>query len=228
MFCGNCGTNNQDGTAFCANCGAPLVSNQQPQSASAQFSLPEFFKKNMKAIIIGAAALVALILLIALLSGGHGYSSPEDAAEAWIEGKYDCDVGDMLSAVYPEMADAIEKDLEKYIEKLEKEVDLVDADFSDFEAEENEEYDVWSEKELGLYEDWFNKEYGTNVKFTAVKRMKVSYEFETRYNSGKDTDSVTVVEIDGDWYVWPSSYIDVELDYGEYDYDYDGEYDYGY
>ncbi|MBQ5838294.1 MAG: zinc-ribbon domain-containing protein [Clostridia bacterium] len=39
MFCPNCGSNNPDGVAFCANCGAQL-GNQQPQQQAAP--QPEF------------------------------------------------------------------------------------------------------------------------------------------------------------------------------------------
>ena len=39
MFCPQCGTNNPDGSAFCAGCGAPLVVNEQPAQAVPQ---PEY------------------------------------------------------------------------------------------------------------------------------------------------------------------------------------------
>ena len=35
MFCSNCGTNNAEGVAFCANCGAPLNANA-PRPANAE------------------------------------------------------------------------------------------------------------------------------------------------------------------------------------------------
>ena len=41
MFCPQCGNNNADGVAFCANCGAPLNAQQQQQAPQQQYQAPQ-------------------------------------------------------------------------------------------------------------------------------------------------------------------------------------------
>ena len=42
MFCPNCGANNADGVAFCANCGTKLDNQQPQQEAQPQYQQPEY------------------------------------------------------------------------------------------------------------------------------------------------------------------------------------------
>ena len=214
MFCGNCGANNQDGAAFCAGCGAALVSNAQPVDAQPEYAseyVPAAPKKNFIPLIAGIAAVAAVvILLVCLLGGGHGFSEPEDAALAWVEGMCDFDTGDMLQAVYPDIADDIEEDLQDDCDRAEEYYDEADVDlsFSNFETEERD-YD-YGDDYLDELEEWLSDEYDLDVKVSSVKRIKVSYEVEMDGRSKDTSENVTVVKIDGDWYVLPGEYIDFE------------------
>ena len=42
MFCPNCGSNNADGVAFCANCGTKLDNQQPQQEAQPQYQQPQY------------------------------------------------------------------------------------------------------------------------------------------------------------------------------------------
>lgn len=42
MFCPNCGSNNADGVAFCANCGTKLDNQQPQQQAQPQYQQPQY------------------------------------------------------------------------------------------------------------------------------------------------------------------------------------------
>lgn len=222
MFCGNCGTSNQDGAAFCANCGAPLVSNAQPVNAQPEYAQPAFApeyaqpgyapeyapeytpaapKKNLKPIIIGVAvAAVAIILLIVLLGGGNGYGSAEDAALAAVEGAATLDIDKATSAMHPDMYDDDDvKELEESLEDAEEMYDSMGISVDDFEVSKVKDID---EDEYDDYEDEIKDEFDIDVEITDMKKVTVSYLIE--YNGGeqKNSQTVTVMEIDGDWYVY--------------------------
>jgi len=91
MFCPKCGTSNEDGAAFCASCGAPMVDNSQPQMTAPQAPVqpqftaqqPQFAAaaprkplspKAKMGIIIAA---VVCVLLIAFIATGSILSNPE-------------------------------------------------------------------------------------------------------------------------------------------------------
>ena len=93
MFCPQCGTNNQDGAAFCANCGNPFPQQQQPAAPGGTpagiggqiqngidgvagqvqngvgGALAKAGGSNTKLIIMGVAALAVIVLLIMLIRG---------------------------------------------------------------------------------------------------------------------------------------------------------------
>ena len=87
MVCKNCGTENEQGAMFCANCGASLAeaAAPAPESTPAEPAAPAQKKSGnapARKLIIGAAAavivLALLIALIASLSGGSKYPKVKD------------------------------------------------------------------------------------------------------------------------------------------------------
>lgn len=88
MFCGNCGHENQDGTAFCVACGNPLrPAGTVPAASQGQaapplsntyggYPAPMQPKKNKTGLILGlvlgGVVLIGLIALLAVLLGGGG------------------------------------------------------------------------------------------------------------------------------------------------------------
>lgn len=198
MFCGNCGTNNQDGVPFCGNCGAPLAANPQNVPAP-EAPAPAAPKKNLLPIIIGAAAVVVVvILLIVLLSGGVN-SSPEDAALAYVEGTVLCDADLRVSAKYPGVySDKEIEDLEETYEKEKEIMDRLDGDAYDFEVTnirsvDEDEYDEWEED--------YKREYDLDIEITAMERITVTYTTSVGDIESTDSRTVYVMEVDGDWYV---------------------------
>ncbi|PKM72822.1 MAG: hypothetical protein CVU91_07285 [Firmicutes bacterium HGW-Firmicutes-16] len=78
MFCQNCGKQIPEGSTFCTECGASLVATVQPM----QFSTPPIAAKPKKKktalwIILG---IVALIIIIAIATGGDDKGNTKDEA----------------------------------------------------------------------------------------------------------------------------------------------------
>lgn len=77
MFCQNCGKQIPEGSTFCTECGGSQVATSQPT----QFSAPPIAappkKKTALWIILGV---VALIIIIAIATGGHDKGDAKDEA----------------------------------------------------------------------------------------------------------------------------------------------------
>ncbi len=102
-FCSNCGSPLKKGTKFCPSCGAPAP--EPPAAAPA----PRRKSRLLPGILLGAAAVAAvcavLVLTGALSFGGgadtvegRGFSSPEAAAESYLEALRRGDLDGMLAA----------------------------------------------------------------------------------------------------------------------------------
>ena len=97
MFCPNCGAPLAEGTVFCSNCGTA--------TGAQQAKVPNAAKKN-KLILIGAIGVVAVIaivvVIVLLVSGGKGFSSPEEAAKNLIIAEKTADP-ELLLDCYPDV-----------------------------------------------------------------------------------------------------------------------------
>lgn len=131
MYCRRCGTQNQDGTAFCRSCGEPLnaAAPAGGRPAAPQFgnrpTAPQFGngpaapqygsrpvaaqpKKNNNLILIGvAAAAVAVVvfLLFKLFFGGGG--GPESIAEKAVDCIIDADAAGLVDLLPDELVEAL-------------------------------------------------------------------------------------------------------------------------
>lgn len=226
MFCSHCGTDNPNSAVFCAKCGASMPAAAKPEGerktvrprAERKTTAPEVKKQRpvskeqrprMTFIPILACSVVAIVVisyLIAMLCSSHGFHTAEDAALAWVEGRFDYDSDDMLRALYPEMADTLMDELEKEIAELEKLTDSITCDNLKTEELSSEEDDT-----LERYEQWFCGAYGVEAEFTDMKMIQVTYTIEANGRKEKQSETTTVFKISGKWYVWPASYLEADL-----------------
>ncbi|MBE6713604.1 MAG: zinc-ribbon domain-containing protein [Ruminococcaceae bacterium] len=153
MFCPKCGNTIQPNETFCAACGTAV--NQQPAAAAPAAEAKKAnplagILENKKMLMIGAGALVAVILLIVLFSSIFSvHSSAEKVAKAYVEAFVTEDVEGELD-LYPkfyleymadERYDMKEYDKDKLIRKIEKsrnweKDDDVEIEFIEVEAKE--------------------------------------------------------------------------------------------
>ncbi|MBE6984733.1 MAG: zinc ribbon domain-containing protein [Ruminococcaceae bacterium] len=230
MFCGNCGTQNADGAVFCAGCGAPLNQAQQPSypqqpqyappSYPQQPAVQEYYppqpaypqqpvsmphqkapadsKKKMWMTILIASVSVAVIAIVLLfvLGGGSGFSNPEDAALSFVEGSLTGDWDMCEAAIYPDM---IDEDLKSEFERdVMQELGSLGIEADNIAIKSSEDVDSY---ELEYLDQWMREDYGVSV--TDARYVRVSYEYSVWGMTASDSYSVTVVEIDGSWYVIP-------------------------
>ena len=217
MFCSNCGTSNQDGVAFCANCGNPLVSNTQPaqpvqpeftapvqpESAQPEYAqpTPAAPKKNLKPIIIGAIAVIAVIILLFVFLGGSGASSPEDAAITYIEGSLNYNLSDVESVMLPEVLEHENwEEVEDSFEEAEEYYDELGISVKDVEVTEVRNL---GNSDIAEIEEMLADEVGAIINIDDAKRIEVSYDIDSAMGEYSDSQWVVAVLVDGDWYIIP-------------------------
>ena len=198
MFCGKCGTNNIEGAVFCIACGSALASSSQSNPET----MPAPRKKKILPLILALAAVAAVVvLLICLLGGGHGFSEPEDAALAAVEGVFDLDADRALQALYPEMAEDYEEEIEEGMEEMERMFKKNDVRADRFKARDTKaEYD---KRTMRRYEDLLNDTYDLDVEITDMKEIRVSCDVEFEGGSERYHNTYIVFQVDDKWYVWP-------------------------
>ena len=219
MFCGNCGAQNADNSAFCKNCGAQLnaAPQQQPQQPVYQPQYNAAPKKPLNKKLIGmiaggaAAVVLVVVLLIVLLGGGAGAGSPEAVAEKYVKAMGNIDTNAILDLV-PEAAydylaedqgyddiDEMREDMNAGAEEAEEMLDMLNMKISG-EAVDTEKLKGDDLEDLQeAYDDEFNVEVTAAAAVEVEVTMSASYMGETMEES--DDMTVYVVEIDGTWYI---------------------------
>lgn len=96
MFCGKCGAKNPDDAVVCGQCGARIG---EAKALPARVTLPSPARggKNHRLIGIAAVAVIAVVLVIVLLSGGSkGYETP---VKEFIDGAMKGNVEAMINVI---------------------------------------------------------------------------------------------------------------------------------
>lgn len=199
MICSSCGGNNPDGAIFCARCGNVLTENAQSE--------PETKPRRKKGLILilSFVAIAALaVIVICLLGGGHGFSEPEDAALAAIEGAFDLDTDLLLEALYPEMAEDYEEEIEEGMEEMEELMEENNVSAEHFKAKDTKK--AFDKTTISGYEDLLNETYDLDIEITDMKQIEVSCDADIDGDEERLTECLTVFEVDGKWYVWPKEF----------------------
>lgn len=218
MFCGNCGAQNADNSAFCKNCGAQLSGAAQPQQPVYQqpvYAAPKKpLNKKLIGIIAGGAAAVVLVvvLLIVLLGGGGTAGSPEDVAENYVDAMANFDTDDLL-ALIPEVAldyvadeegyddiDEMREDMKAGEDEMDAMMDMVDKFSVDCEALKTTEY---KKADLQDVQEAYEEEFDVEVTAAASVEVEINMEISAMGQTMDESSEMTipVVEIDGNWYL---------------------------
>ncbi|MBQ4322692.1 MAG: zinc ribbon domain-containing protein [Clostridia bacterium] len=205
-FCTGCGKPIEGNPAFCTGCGKPLNGAPAPVAAPvAPAAAPA--KPVNKGLLFGliggiGGALILVILLIVLLGGG-GYT---DALDNYVDFMLSDSVSkgqlpDLAPEEYWDDVGGLDKAAgmlamfspramleEKYGEGLRITYDILD------------ENDL-SKKELAEINEDLEDVYGLEA--TAGVEIEVEMSFEGEDDEYSDTTTMIIVEIDGEWYVYP-------------------------
>ncbi len=198
MFCGNCGTENPEGTPFCAGCGAALGGTKSKGGN---------FKVNPKVIIAAVVGVLAVVILVTLLFGGN---SPTKVVDKFMAAVVDADAKGMMKQVSDDVIDYMmeEEDMDK--DDWNDQLDDLSDNMKDmyeqmedyYDGKVKITYDVKSEKDLDEDEledlqDYYEDKYDIKVKDAKTVKVKVT----TKCGDYKDSNTMelVVVKIGGKW-----------------------------
>ena len=208
-FCGNCGAKMDDAARVCGNCGTPFAAApapaQAPYQPAAQMPYQPPYqaqngaafqtakKKDPKKIGLiagaGAAALVVLILIISLISGGSGYKG---AVKTFFKGLEKNDAKKVASvALLPSYFD--EDDIEDLFE-------LGDYKKVKYKIISKEKIDKDDLEELNEYIEAFTDS-GKKVKKGYELKVKVTVKYKDG-DSETDEETLYVLKVGSKWKVF--------------------------
>lgn len=205
MFCGKCGAQNPDGSAFCSECGAPLTDTSAPAPSGGAAAAAVDKHKLIGIAVVGVAVLVLIIVIIALCSGRGAKSTAKSFMEAAFDGDGE-DVVDLLpKGVIKDYANRMgmkEKEAKKaladsYEDQFDSISEMMESMKITVKVSGEEEY---SESQLEDIKASFSS---IGVKVKDAKIMKVTLTLKhggDKYELKSPVD-VPVVKVGGSWYL---------------------------
>jgi len=220
MFCGKCGTQIPDGAGFCPSCGNATGAQTAAANNTTQVVTEAPKKKVSTNTIIGivavAAVVVALaIILISIFAGGSaGSGSPEAAVENYVEATFDFDIDKLLECIHEDIVnrtadEEYDGDVDALKEELQEVLDMSKGMMGDAEFD----YDIIDSTDIKgddldeLTED-FKDEFDLKISAAAEVEFEVSIKGEMFGEEINETEeaTITVVKIDGKWYIHPDDF----------------------
>ena len=237
VFCSNCGARNEDGTAFCAECGAPLqqaqnaAPNGDPQAQAAESnpgaapaSIPTPDGKRVKKfgsklpLIIGiaVAAVVIIVLALVLFTGRNADATAIQAVEAVFKPNTEKIFLSLTpKKVLNEFLDQADYDRDDLKDECEDMDDAISDAKEDLEDALDERlkfsYKVRRSKDLSNRDlKNLKGDYDDEfgVKVSAAKNVTV----RVTVKAGKETEhfdveDITIIKVGGKWYVELESFV---------------------
>lgn len=207
MFCGNCGTHNNESSAFCANCGAPLTL----ETPAPQAPAPKRSKKGLIiGLSIGAAVLAILaVVLILTLGGGKksGAQAPEDIAAQYMDCFLDADIRAMLDIIPEEVIDETfdalntpESWADRMSARLEEMFDEMDAEYDRWDISYKiDDVSNLDADDLEDLQEFYDNRY--NCQVDACKEVTVDVTIQLDGYEEDEELTVFIIQVDGKWYV---------------------------
>ncbi len=206
MFCGNCGTPNNDSDVFCAGCGAKLI--QEPVPAPAPVA-PVQKKPNKKLIIgIAAAALVLIVALVLIftLGGDDEADTPESVVTTYMESFLKADISNLLDLI-PEPV--LEENLggkdgrDNWVEDGNDQLEYIYDCFDDYYDEWELTYEIKKVEDvdqdtLEEIQEYYDEEYDCTV--SAAKEVTVRVTAKLDGSKEREDMTLYVIQIGGRWY----------------------------
>ena len=214
MFCSKCGLQLEDDIAFCPNCGQ-VATTVTTTATGVKASTSAFYGKtsqisksidlkNPKVLGIAIAAVVVVVLLFSTLFGGQSYKS---AVNNFMDGVFEADAKQLLSAFPDEVIDEMcdEEDMSK--SEL---IDYMDDELDDLIDMLDTYYDGWSvdykiistEKYDSDDLEWIEEEYDeVGIKIKEAKMVTVEMTVEADDMSESEEMEIGVIKIGNSWYV---------------------------
>lgn len=211
MYCGNCGTKNDDSDAYCKACGAPLTQATSPGDGLEKAVALQNRSAGKKKVIIVMAAIVVILLVAWFAFGGRGY---KDTVEDFFEAGLDGDVQGVLELLPEDLiknAMASEGydmgDMEEFISQAEDELQGMLALGGTLVGDLDFDIDITGDTDIkGADLQAIQEDYQTyNVDVSKAKYVHVTLSLDTGALSGSEDIEVPVIKVGRSWYLDVSS-----------------------
>lgn len=206
MYCGNCGTKNDDTAAFCQACGSPLTAAPGANAGAAAMSQRQADTK--KGIIAVVAAVVVIALVGWLLFGGRGYKA---TVEKFFEACMDGDVQGVLELIPNDVIESTMEsqgfdkgDMQNFVNQAENElkgmlaIGGAIAGNMDLNIDITGEDDITGEQLKTLQTEYKDK---YNVKVKEAKTVNVNVSLDSGILSGAQDLEIPVIKVGRSWYL---------------------------
>ena len=229
MFCAKCGQQIPDDSKFCEFCGASFEESAGDQGSAANASPVDAIKNNVndfvngkkndkQLLIIGAVAVVALLLIFVVVNAVFG-SSPKKTLKKYIKGAAEMDFKDVwnstLSAKNAQKKLDVydEDDYEDAYDEAKDAFDEAKEEMEDEDVEVKVKVDIKDVEKIGKSDrefewacEWLeDQDYDSDKvkKFAIVKaRVKLTYyEDGDKEGTERETTEYLLVKLGGSWYV---------------------------
>lgn len=205
MYCGNCGTKNDDTAAFCQACGSRLTA-PQTNAGTETLAPKQPYKKTG---IIAAAVIVVVIAFVGwLLFGGRGYKA---TVEEFFDASMDGDIESVLELIPKDVirsemeSEGFDQgDFEAFAQEAEDELRGM-MSFGGFVADKmNLEIDITGDTditgtELKELQDEYKAQYDVKVK--KAKDVHVTVSIDAGILSGAEDVDIPVIKVGRSWYL---------------------------
>lgn len=212
MYCGNCGTKNDDTAAFCQACGAPLTATASKVDGLGEAAVPQGRAGSKKKMIAVIAVIVVILLAGWLLFGGRSY---QDTVEEFFEASMDGDVRGVIELIPEDLIkNAMEAegydmgDMEGFITQAEDELQGMLAFGGALVGDLDFDIDITGDTDIkgaGLQE--IQEDYRAyDVDVSKAKNVQVTISLDAGALSGSEDIEVPVIKVGRSWYLDLSSF----------------------
>ena len=219
--CVYCGAPLAEGSVFCTNCGQMQPTSDTPVSPVAPAEKKPF---PMKLLLMAGGGLVLIIALIIVLVSCGG-NSPEAVAEEFVACAIDCDIEGMFDLVPPAVLEWAEEeedmDIDELIEDFEDEISNSERDrMAAMSIEEVGEADQLKKSKIKSLQKQYDE---MDIEIEDAVEVEVTLTIDEDYYLDElgmamdyldddyleelltQTMTITLIQVDGDWYVEMSS-----------------------
>ncbi len=207
MYCGNCGTKNDDTAAFCQACGAPLTAAPKvdPAGTTAMAQRQSYRKTGIIAVV---AAVVVIALVGWLLFGGRGYKA---TVEQFLDASMDGDVQGVMKLIPNDVIESAmesqgldKADMEEFVDQAEDELEGMLAFGGTMAKNMNLDVDITGDTDItGEELKTLQQEYkdNCNVKVKQAKYVHVNVSLDAGILSGAQDVDIPVIKVGRSWYL---------------------------
>lgn len=210
MFCGKCGTKNEDNAKFCVNCGEKF-NNSQMEKSEPVTKLNLLGSANDKNRKVGIAAVAIVIIMaigiIAVLLRGRSY---ETTADQFVEALFNADAKTIIKLMPKALVKyMVEDEYDSRQEMIEELEEILQSGFIDaMERYIGEDWkmthkvldvdDLSSEKLKKIKEEY--KEI-VDIKISDAKKVKMELKIKAKDYDESEIINIYLIKVGRSWYV---------------------------